>query len=96
MTHLSTEQEDVDTTILLHALDASSRGGLVNIMSPDTDVFILVLYHLRQLGMDTCLITAVSDKRRTIRLKNIYEALGDHLPKNYTNSTMDPFCWSRN
>jgi len=77
--HLSTDQEEADTVIFLHALDAARNGSIIHIMSPDTDVFVLALYHLRQLGMETRFITGTCNKRRTIRLEPIYEALGNRF-----------------
>ena len=42
--HLKSSQEEADTKMLLHAVDAASIGAAeINICSPDTDVFILSL-----------------------------------------------------
>ena len=44
MTHLQSTQEEADTQLLLHAVDATSRGASsVAIHSPDTDVLILAI-----------------------------------------------------
>ena len=43
VTHLQSSQEEADTKILLHALDATAAGEteIRRIHSPDTNVFIL-------------------------------------------------------
>jgi hypothetical protein len=44
MAYLKSNQEEVDTKIILHALDATTNGATeIKIHSPDTDVFILAL-----------------------------------------------------
>ena len=49
-THLRSTQEEADTKILLHAVDAAAHGATeINIHSPDTDVFILSLRRYPQL-----------------------------------------------
>ena len=43
--HLRSEQEEADTRMLLHALDATQRGATsITIQSPDTDVLVLTLW----------------------------------------------------
>ena len=42
MSYLKSDQEEADTKIVLHALDATANGA-TEIHSPDTDVFILAL-----------------------------------------------------
>ena len=63
--------------MILHALDVARTGSVVHIMYPDTDVFVLALLYYRQLGPDTCFVTGTSNNRRTIRLRDVYESLGD-------------------
>ena len=42
--HLRSEQEEADTRMLLHALDATQKGATsTTIESPDTDVLVLTL-----------------------------------------------------
>lgn len=42
--YLKSNQEEADTKIILHALDATTNGATqIKIHSPDTDVFILAL-----------------------------------------------------
>ena len=41
VTHLRSSQEEADTKIILHAVDAASRGTTeITIHSPDADVFV--------------------------------------------------------
>ena len=52
-TQLRSSQEEADIKMILHAVDASSHGATqVNICSPDTDVFILLLRRYPQLCND--------------------------------------------
>jgi len=45
MDHLKTKQEEADTRMLLHALDAAQRGASsICIQTPDTDVLVLALW----------------------------------------------------
>ena len=56
--HLRSTQEEDDTKILLHAVDAAAHGATdINIHSPDTDVFILALRRYPQLCHETNLNT---------------------------------------
>ena len=62
VTHLSTcsQQEEADTKLLLHAVDATVCGAsTINIHSLDTDVFILALRRYPELCMckDTNFVT---------------------------------------
>ena len=44
MNHIQSDQEEADTKLLLHAVDATFCGAtIINIHSPDTDVFVLSL-----------------------------------------------------
>ena len=43
MAYLDSNQEEADTKILLHMLDATSSGAKNIKISPDTDVFVLAL-----------------------------------------------------
>ena len=45
MSYSKSDQEEADTKIVLHALDATASGATeIRIHSPDTDVFILCLW----------------------------------------------------
>ena len=73
--HLRSEQEEADTRMLLHALDATQRGATsITIHSPDTDVLVLTLWVYKRLCPDTTVIVGTGGKRRSIPLGPLYEA----------------------
>ncbi|KAK3731808.1 hypothetical protein QZH41_007634 [Actinostola sp. cb2023] len=79
MSHLQSDQEEADTKMLLHALDATTSGATtIRIHSPDTDVLVLVLRRYPDLCDDTSFVTGIGQKHRIIPLKPIYEELGQH------------------
>ena len=58
MAYLNSDQEEADTKILLHTVDATVSGGKsIKIFSPDTDVFVLALSCYLELCADTSFIT---------------------------------------
>ena len=74
--HLRSEQEEADTRMLLHALDATQRGATsITIQSPDTDVLVLTLWVYKRLCPDTTVIVGTGGKRRSIPLGPLYEAV---------------------
>ena len=77
MYHLHSNQEEADTKLLRHALDATASGATsICIHSPDTDLFVLSLRHYPELCEDTAFITGVGNRHRVIPLRLIVEALG--------------------
>ena len=75
--HLHSSQEEADTRIILHSLDAVRRGATqLYIESPDTDVFVLAIRRYHQLCKDTYFITGVGNKKRIISLEPVVQALG--------------------
>ena len=75
--HLQSIQEEADTKIILHAVDAASRGAkTLHIYSLDTDVLVLCLHRFRDLPDDTHFIIGTGQRKRSIKLLPIYEALG--------------------
>ena len=77
--HLRSTQEEADTKILLHAVDAPAHGATeINIHSPDTDVFILSLTRYPQLCHETNFITGTGQRHRVIKLQPIVHSLGMH------------------
>ncbi len=75
--HLHSQQEEADTKLLLHAAEATASGAsIINIHSPDTDVFVLALRRYPELCTNTHFVTGVGTKRRVIPLGPIYGALG--------------------
>ena len=75
--HLRSTQEEADTNILLHAVDAAAHGVTeINIHSPVTDVFILALRRYPQLFHDTNFIIGTGQRHRVIKLQPIVHSLG--------------------
>ena len=78
MSYLKSDQEEADTKIVLHALDAIQPGGAteIRIHSPDTDVFILCLRRFPDLCQNTVFVTGKGQKYREINLQPIIRAFG--------------------
>ena len=109
MSHLPSDQEEADTKLILHALDATNAGATnLQIHSPDTDVLVRALRPYPQLGENTVFVTGAAQRRRMIPLKLIYDdSLGEErvaaLPGFYAMSGADntgsfhgkekPTCW---
>ena len=63
-------QEEADTKIILHALDASAQGATqLSIYSPDTDVLVLALRWYPDLCSNSCFVTGTGSSRRVINLE---------------------------
>ena len=66
-----------DTKILLHAVDSTSRGAYgISVHSPDTGVLVLAVRRYPLLCLSITFVTGTGQKRRSIPLKPIYDALG--------------------
>jgi hypothetical protein len=75
--HLQSDQEEADTKMILHALDATANGATeLNIHSPDTDVFILSIRRYPELCQNTYFVTGTGKRHRRIYFKPIFQALG--------------------
>ncbi|KAK3750704.1 hypothetical protein QZH41_005744 [Actinostola sp. cb2023] len=75
--HLQSYQEEADTKMLLHALDATANGATeLFIHSPDTDVLVLSLRRYPELCEKTSFVTGTGDNHRVIELDPIASALG--------------------
>ncbi|MES9880361.1 MAG: hypothetical protein ABW185_05705, partial [Sedimenticola sp.] len=77
--HLRSSQEEADTILIMHAIDAVKREKKVDIVSPDTDVFILAVSRYPVLGKDPRVITGTGTKRRRVYLQHIYNAIGPNI-----------------
>ena len=78
--YMSSEQEEADTNLLLHAKDAVDCDATnIHIFSPDTDVLILAIRRYPELCLDTNFVTRVGEHRRTIKVGDIYSALGPSI-----------------
>lgn len=75
--HLASPQEEADTKMILHAVDATSRGATqISIFSPDTDVFVLALRRYPQLCTRSLFVTGRGDRFRSIEIGLVYNGLG--------------------
>jgi hypothetical protein len=64
--NLSSIQEEADTKLILHSLDATSNGATsIRIHSPDTDVLVLAIRRYPNVCQDTCFVTGIAQKRHT-------------------------------
>ena len=78
--HSNTTQEEADTQMLLHAIDAAERGAAsLCIQSPDTDVLILALWKYTSLCKETSVVAGTGAKRRSIPLGPLYNAVGGRV-----------------
>ena len=63
--------------MILHALDAASNGATeINVFSPDTDVFVLLLQRYYELCTEVHFVTGTGQRRRVIKLRPIAQTLG--------------------
>lgn len=69
-------QEEADTLMILHAVEVAASGATAHIYTQDTDVLLLALRRVPQLGRNSALIMGTGDRRRTVLLQPIYDALG--------------------
>ena len=78
---LTHDHEEADTLILLHALDVFTRDPFsqVDIFSPDTDVFLLLIHKHDALCADTNFVTGSKDDQKYTPIGKCYELLGPEL-----------------
>ena len=70
-------REEADTKLLLHAIDATTSGATsIDIISPDTDVFVLALRRFPESCQNTSFVTGRGQRHRKILLSPIVQALG--------------------
>ena len=75
--HLQSNQDEADTKMTLHALDATTNGATqLQIHSPDTDVSVLALRRYPELCENTLFVTRRGQHHRIIELKPVVETLG--------------------
>ena len=78
--NLSSTQEEADTKIILHANRAAKNGSaVIDIHSPDTDVFILALRRVLELAPNTSFVTGTGSNKRSISLNSIHKTLGSSV-----------------
>ena len=77
VSHLNSQQEKAGTKLFPHAAEATaSRASVVNIHSPDTDVFILAFRQYPELCNNTSFVTGAGTKQCVFPLGPIFKALG--------------------
>ena len=77
MQHLDSNQKEAGTKLLLHAVDATVSGATrIDIVLPDTDVFVLALRRHADLCEDTRFVTGRGQRHKKIPLCSIVRALG--------------------
>ena len=65
VTHLRSNQEEADTKIILHAVDAASRGATeITVHSLDNDVFVLSLRKYPQVCSDAQFVTGTGERHQ--------------------------------
>lgn len=72
------DHEEADTLLILHAIDIGTRSPFSEcyILSPDTDVFLLLVHYNEQLPQATFFRTGKAENVRDISIKLCYKALG--------------------
>ena len=65
VSHLQSDQEEADTKIILHALDATVDGATkLSIYSPDSDVLVLAIRHYPEMCTNTSFVTGSATTRQ--------------------------------
>lgn len=77
---LSTNQEEADTRMFLHASHASTNGHQgVAIISSDTDVEVLACHHQAAITADITLVSGTRTRLRLISVPRLCERLGNNM-----------------
>ena len=67
----ASSQEEADTLMMLHAVEASREGLTVHVYSQDTDVLLLAIRRVPLLGENPAMLMGTKDRRRLIELQPI-------------------------
>ena len=72
------DHEEADTLMILHCHFVAQQDPFTEcvIFSPDTDVFLLLIYHFPTLCHNTIFRTGRGDQQRDISISQCYEAVG--------------------
>jgi hypothetical protein len=90
---ISSNQEEADTKLLLHADHASSCGWRKFIIhTPDTDVFLIALSCLPVIAGNIFIKTGTRDKKRLVSLEALKESLESQIPDGLEYSVNDLLC----
>ena len=78
--HLSSDHEEADTRMLLHASDCSRDHQRIVVQSPDTDIAALCVYACNMINAQQLWFrTGVKDKLRFLPAHRLAEKLGEDL-----------------
>lgn len=81
--HLSVSHEEADTRMIIHAKDAIDRGyKRIVVNCRDTDVLLLLIYHLGELAVETWMVSGTSKQRRCFPVHQISLTLGGNIRQN--------------
>ncbi|XP_057300399.1 uncharacterized protein LOC130631667 [Hydractinia symbiolongicarpus] len=72
------DHEEADTALIYNAMDVAQQSPLTSciVYSPDTDVFLLLIYYYEMLPINTIFRTGRVSTLRDIDIRNCFEALG--------------------
>ena len=72
------DHEEADTLLILHAIDVAKENPFKEciVLSPDTDVFLLLVHFYQVLPHVTIFRTGRGDKERDISIPKCHEAIG--------------------
>ena len=75
---MSHDHEEADTLLVLHAIDVAKRDLFTEcyVFSPDTDVFLLLIYYCESLPLVTYFRTGRGSDERDINIKQCFEVIG--------------------
>ena len=96
---LHSSQHEADTRIILHCLHADrscQEPCTIVVSSPDTDVFVLLLYYAKDIKKSLLFQTGSGNKRRLIDVQAVVNAVGDNtiqaLHGTYIDRSMVKLC----
>ncbi len=78
---VSSQEEEADTLMVLHGVEAAKMGFRVHIYSQDTDVLLLALRRTVHLGEKAAVLMGTHEHRRLILLQPIYDCIGANRAK---------------
>lgn len=73
---LSSDHEEADTLVLLHAQHASGAFPSIVIKTPDTDIFMLCLAHQHEFSSDLYVATGTGSSSRLLSVRPVSEKCG--------------------
>ena len=73
-------QEEADTRMMLHVAHAKQQGFTKFVVqTPDTDVFMIALLLLQEIGNSLFIKTGVKDKTRVIDMTHVKEVISERF-----------------